>query len=210
MTKGATSYKETKFGILPRNQLVRLEAEGVKRGLKFLEAKLKKQTSLDLTPDLIKSLHQKAFGWIFPEWAGKYRIIQVTYSGKEAPSFLKVAELILNLCRDFNERFKYLPQPKSEKFVDAAIKLLAWFQHGFVFIHPFNDYNGRTARMLTTLILVKLKLPPLEIKAETGKDRRTYIKAMQQADEGEFTLLEKLLSKALEEALWKYHEISNR
>ena len=36
--KGATSFKETKFGIIPRSKLVKLEAEGVKRELQFLKS----------------------------------------------------------------------------------------------------------------------------------------------------------------------------
>ena len=37
--------------------------------------------------------------------------------------------------------------PKIEeikKFIVEVVKLLAWFQHRFVYIHPFQDYNGRT------------------------------------------------------------------
>ena len=55
--------------------------------------------------------------------------------------------------------------------------------------------------MLTTLILLQLNLPPIELKAETGKDRKYYLKAMQKADEGEISLLESLINNALSESL---------
>jgi Fic family protein len=51
-----------------------------------------------------------------------------------------------------------------------------------VWIHPFKDYNGRVARLLTNLIALNFGLPALEIKAETGADRQKYIEAMQAAD----------------------------
>lgn len=36
MPKGATSYKDTKFGVISRNKLVKLEIEGVKKSLEFI------------------------------------------------------------------------------------------------------------------------------------------------------------------------------
>lgn len=112
-------------------------------------------------------------------------------------------ELITNLCNDLGERLRYLPKPEDESFIIRVVELLSWFQHRFVFIHPFQDYNGRCARMLTTLILLKLNLPPIELKAETGLDRKRYLGAMQNADEGDYSLLETLINKALVESLDK-------
>lgn len=201
--KGATSYKETAFGIIPRSKLIKLELEGVKKGLEYIYDLVSSNKNFKITPDLICRLHQVSFGWIFPKWAGKYRKIQVTFSGKEAPPYYLVSELVLNLSNDLDERLKHLPKPDAENFIIKVVELLAWFQHRFVFIHPFKDYNGRTARMLTTLILLQLDLPPIEIKAETGQDRKQYLEAMQKADEGNFTLLETLINNALSESLVK-------
>ena len=141
-----------------------------------------------------------AFGWIFPEWAGKYRSVRVEFSGKEAvlPGF--VPELVINLCADLEERLKHL-DPKNEDFIEKVVELLAWFQHRFVWIHPFYDYNGRLARMLTILILLALKLPPAEIKVESETDRRRYLSAMYEADAGNYQRLENLIAEALEESL---------
>lgn len=88
------------------------------------------------------------------------------------------------------ERLKYIPSSDAEmQFLTYVIELLAWFQHRFVWIHPFNDYNGRLARLLTNLILLNLKLPILTIRAGTGKDRNVYIKAMKAADEHDYSKL---------------------
>lgn len=201
--KGATSYKETAFGIISRSELIKLELEGVLRGLEYIHDLFSSNKNFKITPDLICKLHQVSFGWIFPKWAGKYRKIQVTFSGKEAPPYYLVAELVLNLVKDLNERLKHLPKPNEESFIIKVVEILAWFQHRFVFIHPFQDYNGRTARMLTTLILLQLDLPPIEIKAETGQDRKQYFEAMQKADDGNFNPLETLINNALSESLQK-------
>lgn len=55
--------------------------------------------------------------------------------------------------------------------------------------------------MLTTLILLKLDLPPIEIKAKRGADRKRYLMAMQKADRGDYSLLEQLIGQALFETL---------
>ena len=94
-----------------------------------------------------------------------------------------------------------LPKPTEEVFIDSAVSLLAWFQHRFIFIHPFQDYNGRVGRMLTIFLLLKLGLPAVEIKVETKIDREKYLEAMRVGDEGNLELLEKLLSETLTEAL---------
>ena len=201
--KGATSYKDTAFGIRPRSKLLPLELDGTKKGLEYVHNAVSDKQITSITPDLICKIHEVSFGWIFPAWAGKYRQVNVTYSSKEAPSFHQVPELTLNLCHDLKARIQNLPKQTEPQYITKIVKLLAWFQHRFVVIHPFKDYNGRIARMLTIMILLNLNLPPIELRAETKTDRQRYLKAMYQADEGKFQLLESLISDALTESLEK-------
>lgn len=199
---GATTYKETAFGILPRNKLLELEIEGIKRGLEFIHSSINRG-DLIISTEFVCDLHKISFGWIFPEWAGKFRTIQVKYSDKEAPPYFQLPELIHNLCEDLKARLKLLPAQDDANYISEVIRLIAWFQHRFVFIHPFQDYNGRTARMITIAILLILSLPPLELEVDSPDDRHRYLLSMQQADEGDYSLLEDLLSKALSESLDK-------
>lgn len=201
--KGATSYKQTSKGILPRAKVLTLEIEGTKKGLTYIRQQFTQTPHIAINSDFILALHRVSFGWIFPDWVGAYRKIQVTFSGKEAPPYYKVPELVHNLCEDLSERMKRLPEKDTEEYITEIVTLLAWFQHGFVSIHPFNDYNGRIARMLTIVILLNLTLPPIEIKAETGKDRKIYIQAMRDADNGNYATLERLIGAALIESMQK-------
>lgn len=200
--KGATSYKETAFGILPRSKIILLEAEGIKKALQYIIQLSEKKTKI--TPELIQDIHREGFGVIFPDWAGKFRVIDVTVGEYEPPHYSKIAVLVKNLCDDLEERLKHIPSPENEEqFLAEVISFLAWFQHRFVWIHPFKDYNGRIARLLTNLLVLNYGLPALEIKAETGQDRQRYIKAMKAADNHDPLKLESLLAKALKESLEK-------
>lgn len=200
--KSATSYKDTAFGILPRSKVVQLEKEGVKKALEYI-ARLSEQRA-EITPQLICDIHRVGFGFIFSDWAGKFRTIDVTVGEYEPPHYNRIPELITNLCKDLTERINHLPSPEyEEQFLAELISLLTWFQHRFVWIHPFKDYNGRVARLLTNLLVLNLGFPVLEIKAETGKDREAYVTAMKAADKYDYLKLESLITEALKESLEK-------
>ena len=59
---------------------------------------------------------------------------------------------------------------------------LAESHNRFLAIHPFDDGNGRTARLLANFaLLLRRRLPPIVIKAE---DRDRYIEGLENADLG--------------------------
>lgn len=62
------------------------------------------------------------------------------------------------------------------------LTLAAQFHYKFIRIHPFDDGNGRIARILMNLIIMTHGFPPVIIK--TG-DKANYFKALQQADGGD-------------------------
>jgi Fic family protein len=58
----------------------------------------------------------------------------------------------------------------------------AWLHHRFSQIHPFQDGNGRVARALASLVLVRAKLFPLVV---TRDDKNKYLDALEAADNGD-------------------------
>jgi Fic family protein len=198
--KSATRYLETAFGILPRRKIIPLEQEGVKRAQHYIIKLSEEKTKI--TPQVILDVHAEGFSSIFPDWAGKYRTVDVTVGDYEPPHYSQLPVLIKNLCDDLEERLRHLPSLENdEQFLAELISILAWFQHHLVWIHPFRDYNGRIARLLTNLLLLNLGFPLASIKAETGKDRSEYVDSMKAADNHDYSKLEKLLASALKEGL---------
>jgi Fic family protein len=70
---------------------------------------------------------------------------------------------------------------KSEDKKTNPILLAAEFHYKFIRIHPFDDGNGRTARILMNFILMRVGFPPVIIKTE---DKMNYLSVLQQADAG--------------------------
>lgn len=68
----------------------------------------------------------------------------------------------------------------------------AWLHHRFSQIHPFQDGNGRVARALASLVLVKGGLFPLVV---TRDDKAPYLDALEAADASDLKPLVSLFAK---------------
>ena len=75
-----------------------------------------------------------------------------------------------------------------------AVVTAAWLHHRFVQIHPFQDGNGRVARLLASMVLIKAGYFPLHIRRD---DRKDYLDALEAADDGHLEPLVNLLSRRL-------------
>ena len=118
----------------------------------------------------IKNIHQLVLKGIDDENAGVYRKQNVIISGAQhKPSdFLKVPEE-MEMMVQWYEREALQLHP-----VERAARI-----HGmFVGIHPFVDGNGRTARLLMNLELMKSGYPPVVIQKE---NRLEYYEALDKA-----------------------------
>jgi Fic family protein len=97
---------------------------------------------------------------------------------------LHVADEMEVLCRWINDNIL-----KRHPIVVASIA-----HFNMVRIHPFDDGNGRGARILMNLILIKRCYPVAIIKNE---NRRKYLTALNQADNGNIVPFIKLIADSL-------------
>jgi|GEM_PF-101993 len=82
----------------------------------------------------------------------------------------------------------------SEKNALDPIILASEFHYKFIRIHPFDDGNGRTARILMNFILMKNGYPPVIIKTE---DKENYYSVLRIADSGSIEPFIEFISKNL-------------
>jgi Fic family protein len=127
------------------------------------------RSSAPLTEADIRNLHSLVVRRSNPEIAGRYadqaRYV-LTDAGRHA--FPLPAE-VPALMGDLSAWLSSAPNTPGTAF-DAHRRL--------VDIHPFNDGNGRTARLLMNLILLRGSYPPVAVRPQ---DRPAYIAALQEA-----------------------------
>ncbi len=75
---------------------------------------------------------------------------------------------------------------------DDPIIVAAWLHHRFTQIHPYQDGNGRIARALTTMILLRADLLPLVVDRDL---RAEYIRALELADQAKLSTLAEIFAR---------------
>lgn len=94
------------------------------------------------------------------------------------------------MMHDLMEWFR---NEKSRKDVNAIL-LASEFHYKLIRIHPFDDGNGRMARILMNFILMQFGYPPVVIKTE---DKAGYYAVLRQADAGMITPFVEYITKNL-------------
>ena len=86
----------------------------------------------------------------------------------------------------------------QQKTVLHPVQLAAEFHHKFVLIHPFDDGNGRIARLIVNYMLLRRGYPPIIIKSA---DKKNYLLALNKADTGDLTAFITYIAEQLDWAL---------
>ncbi len=130
----------------------------------------------DLSEEAICALHKKLLLDIDDENAGNYRKIQVYITGSE--ELPPMAKAVPNFMKEFIIWYN------DNKDKIDVLDLVGRVHYKFVKIHPFIDGNGRIARLIVNLILLKSDYPPIIIPITR---RQEYIEAIKKGEES-FTI----------------------
>ncbi|MBM3292291.1 Fic family protein [Candidatus Bathyarchaeota archaeon] len=168
-----------------------LEARNHLKAIAFIEELVADRRAI-VDVDVLK-LHRLVLEGI-DDFAGKYREWGVKVSGSTfiPPLRSDVPKLIFDLL----EWLRGNPDELSP--VEFAALLL----HKFNQVHPFNDGNGRVGRLLMNLVLIKSGYP--FITNISYRDRKQYLRSLQEADLGNAKILIKLVARSVENALDNY------
>jgi len=190
----ALSLRETQLviqeGITVHGKSLRehLEARNHPDAINYIE-KLAQERN-PIKQDGILKVHELLMRGIDDQNAGKYRTGQVRIAGATfmPPPARKIQPMI-------NKLLQTLSQNPDEL---RPIELSAFFHHKMVFIHPFLDGNGRTARLLMNIILMRNGYPfTILLKV----DRPKYLRALSEADNGNLIPFVNFIANCVERSL---------
>ncbi len=142
----------------------------------------------------IKSLHARVLKNSDTENAGRYRTINVLISGANhrPPAPMQLAQKMSEFM------LWYATTAQTIHPVERATRVHA----DFVGIHPFSDGNGRTARLLMNLELMRSGFPPTIMAVEQRLD---YYNALDLAHtKGNYEPFLELIAKAVEQSFEPY------
>ncbi len=167
-----------------------LEAKDHHAALEYLYDLIDKDKKHTVSEMLIKNLHQIILQETDKEWAGQYRNANVIIGGSDhtPPDALQVPNLMRDLIGWLN----------SQKNKLNIIELSALLHHKLVYIHPFFDGNGRTARLTMNLFLLQAGYPLVVIMKT---DRKKYYDVLDKADKGKLEPLIKFIAQSIERSL---------
>lgn len=189
------TFGETKalilFGITAKGKPLKdhIDITGHNDAIKWIEELLKQKRPL--TENFIRELHQL----ILKE---PYFVNAITADGQPTRKQIKVGVYKTtpnHVQTKTGEIFRFATPEETpalmadlinwyrEKIQTAINPMLlsAEFHYKFIRIHPFDDGNGRTARILMNFILMQNGYPPVVIKTE---DKENYFAVLRQADAG--------------------------
>jgi Fic family protein len=115
----------------------------------------------------VRELHRRIVFRSQPEIGGIYATLARRIAG--SPVVLPNAVKIPQLMKEYSDWLGQAKPVPASSF-DAHFRLVA--------IHPFADGNGRTARLLMNLMLLREGYPPVAVRPE---DRKTYLDTLEHA-----------------------------
>jgi len=147
-----------------------------------------------LSEDEILDLHRVILTGIQSEDAGVYRQVRVRVAGslRIFPNPLKVPDLTKAFVDEINA------------LVAHPVIKAARAHYGLVAIHPFTDGNGRTARLLMNLLLLRAGYPPTLLPVT---ERARYYDALEEANNDRLDAFDLLIAEAVDTSLGRVLEV---
>lgn len=176
------------------------EAKNLSEALDFLE-EIATRNEVPIVESDVRQIHQLVLHSIDNANAGAYRTVPVEISGSafKPPSPEAVPGEMQNYGQWLAGATADVRRLGEKKAILAAIAAHTWF----VMIHPFIDGNGRVARLLLNLILMRAGIP---IAVITKDARARYYDALEFSQASDLAPLVSLVLESIGESLDEYEK----
>ena len=135
----------------------------------------------------IKDLHKTALKHLY-SFAGKYRDVNMSKAGFPFPAAKFLSNSMVVFESEILSKLPSKYENESDLINDIAIV------HGeLLFIHPFREGNGRTARILANLMCRKQGYKALKFELIDEKVFPLYVQAVQQSANKEYGKMIKII-----------------
>ena len=179
-----------KLDLTDSKQIEREEYRG------FLRAELKFESEIENIETfdwhLITAIHHTAFEHLY-EFAGKLRKVNISKDGFLFPAALYLGKTIQNFEEEFLNTI-----PKQITDENQLVAIRAPIHAELLFIHPFREGNGRTARLFINLIAVKHGYEPFDFDWIRENRMEEYIISVQSAAEKNYRPMKDLFTQLRE------------
>lgn len=178
-------------GITVGGKLLRDHLEAVDHYAALLWMRELATQSTPINENIVCELHRRIVLRSQPDIAGIYS----QYARRIAGSMVVLPNpiKILQLMNEFGKWLETIPQTPTAIFA-AHFQLTA--------IHPFSDGNGRAARLLMNLLLIRNGYPPITVRSE---DRKIYLDSLEQGSlTGDLNAYQLFMHERLDATLEEY------
>lgn len=179
------------------------EAQNLSDALTYLED-LAVDTQRPVSERDIREIHRLVLKGVNDDNAGRYRNVPVEISGSEFKP--PGPESVAAQMEDFGEWLSKASidsgEPGDVVLVNAAIAH-TWL----VYVHPFIDGNGRVARLLMNLLMMRSGFPIAIISKE---DRLRYYDALEESQTSDLSAFIGLLVECVHESLEEYERAAKQ
>lgn len=167
------------------------EAINHKKGIEYVKQIVEKKRNI--SEEVIRELHRIILTSIDDQSAGNYRRHNVRIVGARhiPPQSIKIPKLMTELIEWY----------QSHEYELNIPQMAAELHYRFVMIHPFIDGNGRVARLIMNLFLMRNGYPPAII---LKVDRKRYYRVLNQGNMGNLEPFNDFVGRAIERSLILY------
>lgn len=195
------SIVETQMAVGGKSIMEHNEILGLDAAMKYINATLVNRFGPITLKDILE-IHRRVLGYVDPFGSGEFRRTQVYVGGHIPPSPNDIPPLMKEFETWLNSESAVRMHP---------IRYAALAHYKLVRIHPFDDGNGRTSRLLMNAILMQAGFPPVIILKQ---DRHRYYEYLDLANEGDIRPFVRFIAdcteKTLDLFLWATGEYTSR